>query len=196
VPNTHYRSTRVLRHPTKTGAAVVIVLVVSTMTWIQFGISPGRASITRSQGPVVPIAKHATSAVPRTKLATAPVKSTVTVPVLMKAAAVAIDATPTTSYVVSLIKKSFPPTAWHAAEVVAWCESKFHPLDIHYDSNGTHDRGLFQLNDGGTEQYLLQRLGFNPNNVGLAFNPGLNVRAAALLYARDGWSQWTCASAL
>jgi hypothetical protein len=95
-----------------------------------------------------------------------------------------------------LIHSAFPSSAWHDAAVVAWCESKFHANDIGFDSNGTHDRGLFQLNDGGTAQYLFKMLGYNPNDLNLAFNPVLNVRAAALLYARDGWSQWSCASAL
>ena len=102
----------------------------------------------------------------------------------------------TADHVISLIKDNLPPSAWHDAEVVAWCESKFNPTDIGFDSNGTHDRGVFQLNDGGTEQYLLGRLGLDPNNLALAFNPVLNIRAAAVLYARDGWSQWSCQSAL
>jgi len=102
--------------------------------------------------------------------------------------------TPTQGYVVTLIHSDFPPTAWHDAEIVAWCESKFRPSDIGFDSNGTHDRGVFQLNDGGTEQYLLAMLGHNPNDLGLALNPVINVRLAALLYSRDGWSPWSCAS--
>jgi Transglycosylase SLT domain len=104
--------------------------------------------------------------------------------------------TPGDGYVVTLIHQDFPARAWHAAEAVAWCESKFRTTDIGFDSNGTHDRGLFQLNDGGTEQYLMSMIGQNPKNLNLAFNPALNVRAAALLYARDGWSQWSCASAI
>lgn len=104
--------------------------------------------------------------------------------------------TPSDGYVVTLIHQDFPPRAWHDAEAVAWCESKFRTTDIGSDSNGTHDRGLFQLNDGGTEEYLMAMIGQNPKNLNLAFNPVLNVRAAALLYARDGWSQWSCASAI
>ena len=104
--------------------------------------------------------------------------------------------TPTDGYVLSLIHRDFPPRAWHDAVAVAWCESKFRPTDIGFDSNGTHDRGVFQLNDGGTEQYLMAMIGQNPKNLNLAFNPVLNVRAAALLFARDGWSQWSCASAI
>jgi hypothetical protein len=104
--------------------------------------------------------------------------------------------TSTDGYVLQLIHQDFPASAWHDAEAVAWCESKFRPTDIGFDSNGTHDRGVFQLNDGGTEQYLMAMIGQDPNNLDLAFNPVLNVRAAALLYARDGWSQWSCASAI
>ncbi len=104
--------------------------------------------------------------------------------------------TPSDGYVVSLIHQDFPVSAWHDAEAVAWCESKFRTTDIGFDSNGTHDRGLFQLNDGGTEQYLMAMIGQNPNNLNLAFNPVLNVRAAALLYRRDGWSQWSCERAI
>jgi hypothetical protein len=99
-------------------------------------------------------------------------------------------------YVVTLIHQDFPARAWHDAEAVAWCESKFRTTDIGFDSNGTHDRGLFQLNDGGTEEYLMAMIGQNPKNLNLAFNPVLNVKAAALLYARDGWSQWSCARAI
>lgn len=106
------------------------------------------------------------------------------------------DPTPSDGFVVTLIHQDFPAPAWHDAEAVAWCESKFRTTDIGLDSNGTHDRGLFQLNDGGTEQYLMAMIGQNPKNVNLAFNPVLNVRAAALLYARDGWSQWSCATAI
>ena len=104
--------------------------------------------------------------------------------------------TATQSYVVSLIHSDFPASAWHDAEIVAWCESKFRPTDIGFDSNGTHDRGVFQLNDGGTEQYLLTMLGHNPNDLDLALNPVINVQLAALLYSRDGWSPWSCASAI
>jgi hypothetical protein len=103
---------------------------------------------------------------------------------------------PTDGYVVSLIENAFPKSAWRAAEAVAWCESKFRTNDVGFNSNGTHDRGIFQLNDGGTQQYLFRMLGLNPDNLSLGFNPVLNVRAAALLYARDGWSPWTCASTL
>lgn len=117
-------------------------------------------------------------------------------PLVAQTVALPLAVVPTTGYLVSVIHHAFPPSAWHDAVAVAWCESKFHPMDIGFDSNGTHDRGLFQLNDGGTQQYLFKMLGLDPNNLDLGFNPVLNVRAAALLFARDGWSQWSCASTL
>lgn len=112
---------------------------------------------------------------------------------LNELASVVPDPPASAPYVMRLIQRDFPPVAWHEAVAVAWCESKFRPRDVGYDSNGTHDRGLFQLNDGGTEQYLLEMLGDDPSNLDLALNPVVNVRAAALLYHRDGWSPWTCA---
>ena|GEM_PF-1390628 len=108
----------------------------------------------------------------------------------------AIKMTNQDTYVVSLIHQFFPQNAWYDAEAVAFCESKLQVNEIHYDSNGTHDRGVFQLNDGGTAQNLMGLIGQNPNNLNLAFNPVLNVRAAAVLYKRDGWGQWSCASVL
>ena len=117
-------------------------------------------------------------------------------PLVAQTTALPITSLPTSGHLVSLIHRAFPPPAWRDAVAIAWCESKFHPNDIGFDSNGTHDRGLFQLNDGGTQQYLFKMLGFNPNDLALGFNPVLNVRAAALLFARDGWSQWSCASTL
>ena len=196
MPNTHYRSTRILHHPIRIAGGVFVVLFVSTMSILQIGSATRRPTVVSAAPHGIHSVHHSVPHTHRTKRVTAVTPAQPPVRMYIATAAVVTNATPPTSYVVSLIKKSFPPTAWHSAEVVAWCESKFHPLDIHFDSNGTHDRGLFQLNDGGTEQFLLQQLGLNPNNVNLAFNPVLNVKAAALLYARDGWSQWTCASAL
>ena len=99
------------------------------------------------------------------------------------------DPTPSDGYMVTLIHQDFPARAWHAAEAVAWCESKFRTTDIGFDSNGTHDRGLFQLNDGGTEQYLMAMIGQNPNNLNLAFNPVLtSARRPCCMRVTDGVS--------
>jgi hypothetical protein len=94
---------------------------------------------------------------------------------------------------VRLIHEYFPRDAWVEATKIAQCESTFHTTAVHYDSNGTRDLGLFQLNTGGTEQELLSLTGKSVNDLNLAFSPAWNVQAAALLYHRDGWSRWSCA---
>ena len=157
--------------------------------------SPSTAAVTTSH-PIRGVLADTIKASPPRHRATHSSTHPQLTPVTIELASFTKSPTPTDNYVVNLIHRDFPAQAWHDAEAVAWCESKFRPTDIGFDSNGTHDRGIFQLNDGGTEQYLMAMIGQNPNNLNLAFNPVLNVRAAALLYSRDGWSQWSCASAI
>jgi len=148
---------------------------------------------------VVP-STRATHAAPRKKHVSARLRARIAARRAARRAAVrlpfAIAMTAQDNDVVSLIRQYFPQNAWYDAESVAFCESKLQVNEIHYDSNGTHDRGVFQLNDGGTAQDLMGLIGQNPNDLNLAFNPVLNVHAAAVLYKRDGWSQWSCASVL
>jgi hypothetical protein len=77
---------------------------------------------------------------------------------------------------------------------VATCESHFDATADHTDSDGTHDLGIFQLNTAGTEQELLGLTKHPVTDLSLAFRPAWNVQAAALLYSRDGWSRWSCAT--
>jgi hypothetical protein len=156
--------------------AVVLALSLFAMA------APSLAAVRAQRPASVAVKVEALAPAPRPKV----------VPIKVQLLSFTSAPTPTDDYVVTLIHHDFPPAAWHDAETVAWCESKFRPADIGFDSNGTHDRGVFQLNDGGTEQYLLQMLGQNPNDLGLALNPVLNVRLAALLYSRDGWGPWSC----
>ncbi len=93
---------------------------------------------------------------------------------------------------VSLIHQYFPRAQWPKAQSVAACESTLRWWAVNVNSNGTADRGLFQLNSGGTEQELLSLTGQAKDDLGLAYHPAWNVRAAALLWRRDGWSRWTC----
>ena len=162
--------------PTASPAATVISRPIRGVAAVSIAVAPATASPARH---AAPRARR-----PRVTNVTAELADFTSAP------------TPSDAHVVTLIHQDFPARAWHDAEAVAWCESKFRTTDIGFDSNGTHDRGVFQLNDGGTEQYLMAMIGQNPKNLNLAFNPALNVRAAALLYARDGWSQWSCQSAI
>lgn len=70
---------------------------------------------------------------------------------------------------------------------IAWCESRLNPNAMNGSNrNGTADRGLFQLNDGGT----MQRLGVDTRE---AFDADSNAQAAAVLHDDRGWQPWVCA---
>ena len=162
--------------------------------------SPAATTISHPIGGVATTISHPMRGVPAETIVSSPSRVAALhrrpVAITAELADFTADPTPADDYVVTLIHQDFPRQAWHDAEAVAWCESKFRTTDIGFDSNGTHDRGVFQLNDGGTEEYLMAMIGQNPKNLNLAFNPVFNVRAAALLYRRDGWSQWSCATAI
>ena len=111
-------------------------------------------------------------------------------PVAVTPAPVAVDLSGAPSDIVALIHQYFPASAWRAAEMIVWRESRFEPQVSHLNSNGTVDRGLFQLNDGGTLQNLLGQMGQSTQNVDLAFDPAWNVQAAALLFSQRGWQPW------
>jgi hypothetical protein len=88
--------------------------------------------------------------------------------------------------VADLIDEVFPPNARQQARAIAWCESRMEP-DVVGSRNpdGTHDWGVFQLNDGGT----LQSLGGTSQT---ALDAQWNVLAAKRLYDKRGFRPWTC----
>jgi hypothetical protein len=83
------------------------------------------------------------------------------------------------------IRKAFGDILFPKAVKIAWCESRLNPLAYHQNNNGTTDRGLFQLNDGGT----MQRLGVDKAS---AFDASVNATAARVLYEDRGWKPWVC----
>lgn len=88
--------------------------------------------------------------------------------------------------VVRLIWKNFEPRHFTTAVLVANCESTLGRNQIGpKNRNGTQDFGVFQMNDGGT----LQSLGGTRT---LALNVEWNIRAAARLKQRSGWTRWVC----
>jgi hypothetical protein len=92
------------------------------------------------------------------------------------------------SGVAALIERVFPPEVRQRALALAWCESRLVPDVIGTrNRDGTHDWGVFQLNDGGT----LQHLGGTPQT---ALDPEWNVYAAKRLYDEKGFGPWTCRS--
>lgn len=88
------------------------------------------------------------------------------------------------------IGEIFGPQLFPHAVKVAWCESRLNPSAVNgSNKNGTVDRGLFQLNDGGT----MQRLGINSRE---AFDAATAASAAKVLFEDRGWQPWVCAKHL
>ena len=100
------------------------------------------------------------------------------------------------SQVGAMIEQAWPQAQWKNAEAVSTCESHMNPLAEGTNSNGTHDMGVFQLNDGGTLQGLLTRTGHAATDTSLAYDAQWNVQAAYLLFKERGWEPWSCAQHL
>ena len=92
----------------------------------------------------------------------------------------------TQAHSAGVIRTAFGDNLFKKAIAIAWCESRLMPDAYHSNKNGSTDRGLFQLNDGGTAQ----RLGIDAEN---AFDAELNSKAARILYEDRGWQPWVCA---
>lgn len=79
----------------------------------------------------------------------------------------------------------FGNAAYRSALRISWRESRLLPNVVNNrNTNGTKDWGLFQLNDGGTLQYV----GGEPGTD--ALRTRWNARAAAKLLASEGWGPW------
>ncbi len=68
------------------------------------------------------------------------------------------------------------------------------------NSNGTRDFGVFQINDGGTLQAALRRIGVGFSDISdaraKAMQADLNVRMARAIWDSRGWQPWVCAAKL
>ena len=110
---------------------------------------------------------------------------------------IVVGVLPVKAEVVELIRKYFPVTEWSRAERVASCESGMRSnATSRPNVNQTKDIGVFQLNDGGTLQGLLSRMGYSKEQTYLALNAEWNVMAAHKLWTERGWAPWVCASKL
>ncbi|RKY72548.1 MAG: hypothetical protein DRP97_00515 [Candidatus Latescibacterota bacterium] len=70
------------------------------------------------------------------------------------------------------------PRAW---KIVSECENKnINPYAINWNSNGTHDVGIFMINSvhGYSDEEM--------------FDVDKNISAAYLIYQRNGWPAWSC----
>ena len=102
-----------------------------------------------------------------------------------------------TGEVLALVRRYFPADQVGNAMAVARCESGHSNAIGATNSNGTTDWGVFQLNDGGTLQGALRRIGAPFTSIAeaqqLALDAETNVRAARTIYDSRGWAPWVCA---
>ncbi len=99
--------------------------------------------------------------------------------------------------VLALVKQHFPPAQVSNAMAVAQCESGQRSIVGETNSDNTTDYGIFQLNDGGTLQSALRRIGVpftsTADAAAKAMDPTINISAAAAIYEDRGWAPWVCA---
>lgn len=102
-----------------------------------------------------------------------------------------------TADVLALVRQHFPASQVGNAMAVSRCESGHSNAIGALNTNGTRDWGVFQLNDGGTLQGALRRLGvpFTSTEEAqqLALDAQINVRAARIIFDDRGWAPWVCA---
>lgn len=103
-----------------------------------------------------------------------------------------------TEEVLSLVRKFFPDEEVGNAMAVSRCESGHRNVVGARNSNGTRDYGIFQINDGGTLQAALRRVGVSYSSTSEArdhaLDPLTNVRMASVIWESRGWQPWTCAA--
>jgi hypothetical protein len=112
-----------------------------------------------------------------------------------------LDGPPTnTRQVLASVRKYFPASEVGNAMAVSRCESGHANRVGRTNPNGTHDYGVFQLNDGGTLQAALRSIGEGTASTDVAHRKGLdvdtNVRAAHAIWEARGWQPWVCAAKL
>ena len=105
-----------------------------------------------------------------------------------------------TGEVLELVGKYFPADQVGNAMAVARCESGHANRVSKPNGNGSRDFGVFQINDGGTIQAALRRLGVSFSDIsdarGKALDTGMNVRMARTIWESRGWQPWVCAAKL
>lgn len=105
-----------------------------------------------------------------------------------------------TAEILRLVRKHFPAGQVGNAMAVSRCESGHGNRVSKPNGNGSRDFGVFQVNDGGTLQAALKKIGVSFANISeareKALNPAVNVRMARAIWDARGWQPWTCAAKL
>lgn len=109
-------------------------------------------------------------------------------------------ASTSTQEVLRLVRKAFPAGQVGNAMAVSRCESGHGNRVSKPNGNGSRDFGVFQINDGGTLQAALRKIGVPFADISeareKALNPAINVRMARAIWDARGWQPWTCAAKL
>lgn len=96
---------------------------------------------------------------------------------------VEIEVTYSKERVEHLVREAFPEAPGYAVRV-AKCESGLNYEATHKNTDGTVDRGVFQLNS--THNKEMKRLGLDP------MDARDNIKFARMLYDKEGWRPWSC----
>lgn len=103
-----------------------------------------------------------------------------------------------TTQVLALVREYFPAGQVGNAMAVSRCESGHANRVGRANGNGTRDYGIFQINDGGTLQAALRRVGVKFADARdareKALDPELNIRMARAIFDARGWQPWVCAA--
>ena len=79
----------------------------------------------------------------------------------------------------------WPDSDWLTLDAIVWRESRCRPGAIHYNRNGTIDRGLAQVNSVN-----LGYLATYGITAPMLLDGYWNLRAARLLFDLEGWAPW------
>lgn len=122
-------------------------------------------------------------------LSTLSTKATIPVPVSVQVASATVPVVPasTTSGGCSSYLSLFEQYNWNVNDAIAICnaESSGNPNASHYNSNGTTDFGLMEINS--VHSALVN------GNLQSLYNPAINIATAYTIYSQDGWQAWSTA---
>lgn len=89
------------------------------------------------------------------------------------------------NYIVKTFEKEGNVVVFQAM-LIAQCESRWNPKAYNYNTNGTSDYGLFQINTVHVLRY----------GTGFYYDWKQNVDVAYKIYKQSGWNPWVCKEVL